>query len=336
MKHTIFFLGASDAHYKGLTLLSENEYQKKIHVEGCLPISSLAQKDEEIIKNSTVFIAGYHKRIKIEGSSRVNLFNLVGDADSCKASLDSSERVASHVSIGRVLNHPRHVRKTARKYAPELFKGIPGLTVPRIYSIRAVCPAQIAKIISQKKLGYPLIIRVAGIHGGKEMTLVHNESELELISRDIYESRELLLIEYIERKATDNLFQKVRIAFVNGRYYPRHCIVSKDWAIHSESRTGYMSESSKARLQEREFLENFHDGLSVQQKQVLTEMNRRIGLDVWGMDCALTENGDIVLYEANACMNLLEQDYGRNDEFRYLEPLVMELRGAVRDLIVGG
>jgi|TARA_B100002003_G_C14136763_1_gene546742 hypothetical protein len=299
LKQTLFFLGPEDKTYGTLQKGSTAEGEIWLAMNGVLPLTLLIQKDPLIIKNSTVVVAGHNKNVNFHGAVQLNLFNLVGSADSSSQSLLAAKRLADNSHVARVFNHPDFVALTARKVASERYGDIPGLHVPKMTAIAD-----------------PFV-------------------EQETLNRYQGSGRELLLIEYREIRGWNDLFHKVRIAFVDGEIFPRHCILSNHWCIHSHTRDEYMIGNHDARNYEAEFLDRFYDRLGQRQLQVLKELHHRIQLDVWGLDCAFLPDEDgLLFYEANACMNLLPLD--DRPEFHYLNDHTKKIKRAIKRLIVRG
>ena len=107
------------------------------------------------------------------------------------------------------------------------------------------------------------------------------------------------------------------------------------WCIHAEIRDEFMITSQESREHEQRFLDGFYNNLTVEQDALFREMDRRMQLDAWGLDCAFfPDSEEILFFEANACMNLLT--YDSRAEFSYLNPHIKRIRRAIRDLIVWG
>ena len=53
----------------------------------------------------------------------------------------------------------------------------------------------------------------------------------------------------------------------------------------------------------------------------------------FGIDFALVD-GQMVVFEANACMNFLSQDYGEDGRYRYLESYIKTLKHGVKKMLM--
>jgi hypothetical protein len=120
---------------------------------------------------------------------------------------------------------------------------------------------------------------------------------------------------------------------VDGSPVVRHAITSDKWVIHSGSRTDLMDGDKKLCQQEQDFLEHFSSAGLERYGNVFQSIHERIGLDVFGIDFALV-NEQIVIFEANACMNFLNQDYGGDNRYLYLQARVKQLRRSIKKMLM--
>ena len=103
--------------------------------------------------------------------------------------------------------------------------------------------------------------------------------------------------------------------------------------IHSGSRSDLMDRDRTLRQREERYLDTMRNSGLQKYREVFDQISQRIGLDVFGIDFALVDN-EIVIFEANACMNALNQDYGDDRRYQYLEPYVKTLKRAVKKMLV--
>jgi hypothetical protein len=89
---------------------------------------------------------------------------------------------------------------------------------------------------------------------------------------------------------------------------------------------------SLCRLEEQ-FLASFRDRGLGEYAAVFREIYQRVGLDVFGIDFALVD-GQILIFEANACMSFVGARYGSDDRYKYLDNYVRDVRRALKKLLV--
>ena len=63
-----------------------------------------------------------------------------------------------------------------------------------------------------------------------------------------------------------------------------------------------MAESAEKRDEEARFMAEFDEGFAVRHAAALREINRRIGLDYFGVDCDETPDGKLLIFEVDSCM----------------------------------
>jgi hypothetical protein len=91
-----------------------------------------------------------------------------------------------------------------------------------------------------------------------------------------------------------------------------------------------MMDNQSLRDDDRCFFESFQRDIFPKYERPLNAIYDMIGLDIYGMDCFLKENGEVVIFEASPCMDLLSMWPGSDNEYSYQIPL----RAAVRNTIV--
>ena len=81
---------------------------------------------------------------------------------------------------------------------------------------------------------------------------------------------------------------------------PLHLAISKQWKIHYFSAD--MRDCAEHRAEEAKFLANMPEVLGANAMAALERLPAAIGLDYGGIDFALNQGGEILLFEANATM----------------------------------
>jgi hypothetical protein len=84
--------------------------------------------------------------------------------------------------------------------------------------------------------------------------------------------------------------------------YPFHLAIGEDWLLHYWR--AEMARSPWKLAEEERFLDDWKGVFGAQAAAAAEEIAKRLDLDYGGMDCALTADGDLLLFEANACVLL--------------------------------
>jgi len=332
MKPTLFILAPSDIAEQNSTMstrVGDGVTRVDAEVTGVLPILPFVMNDPDLKVRSASMLLGLHK-IELAHNPSVNLFNLVGDADSSPKMLHVIQGLVDKVEPNRCFNPPGEVFKTSRETLPRTLAGIAGCLVPRV---ERVDPANFTELQSMTAdFGcWPVIIRARGYHGGKRMLLVKDAAQLEAEREADWLYEGIHLIEFVDFRGADGLYQKIRVMMIDGKPYARHAVYSDRWAIHGGSRRDLMEEDARLQAREERFLADLRDTGFNRYAGVLDQIYQRIGLDVFGIDFALVDD-QMVVFEANACMQFLVQKRA-GDRYGYLEPFTRDLEAAVKTML---
>jgi hypothetical protein len=119
-------------------------------------------------------------------------------------------------------------------------------------------------------------------------------------SADELAADELLVIQYLDARGPDGMARKYRVMFIDGQLYPLHLAVSSHWKVHYFSAD--MAENAAFRQEEERFLNDMPAVLGETGMRALQDVCTALGLEYAGIDFALSADGSILLFEANATM----------------------------------
>jgi len=228
------------------------------------------------------------------------IFNTIGDADLCQPALKAACRLAAEASVP-VINDPVAVMKTGRIGNAARLRAVEGVRTPHTVAVgREVlagehAPASLAGL----GFGFPLLLRSAGYHTGRNFVLVERASDLAAAAAGL-PGDELLAIEYFNARGPDGRARKYRVMMIDGRLYPLHLAISRDWKVHYF--TSQMAEEPDHRREEARFLQDMPAVLGMKAMRALEGIRDALGLDYAGIDFALAPDGAVLLFEANATM----------------------------------
>lgn len=248
------------------------------------------------------------------------IFNTAGDAD--RDGGQSAAIAALAARLGRpLLNPPQQVARTARQRAPELYAGIPGLVVPAVRRIERGAP------LPDANFARPLLVRPAGTHGGEDLVLVTQPEALAEYLGRMPQAR-FLGTDFHDFADARGIYRKYRFIFVDRVPYPYHLAIGERWLLHY-----WRTEMAAAEWKRREEAAFLADWRRVFGRAAATveAVARRLDLDYGGMDCSLLANGDVLFFEANACMLVHCDDDA--PEFAYKRRAVPAIRDAMTDLL---
>jgi hypothetical protein len=135
------------------------------------------------------------------------------------------------------------------------------------------------------------------------------------------------LIEYIDYRSDDGYFRKYRFIFVDGQILPYHLAIGSDWKLHHDSTD--MADQQWMQREEESFLNDPASVFDSGHYRALREIQQRIGLDYFGIDCGLDRSENLVVFEVNASMLV----HDRNEEFPYKAPFVLRIKSAFDEML---
>ena len=230
---------------------------------------------------------------------RVPLVNYMADPDLYAAALAKAELIIEQSRLP-VLNHPAAVLNSRRDRSARRLAAIPGVRTPRTVRLSAPTRAELIVAILDAGLGFPLLLRPAGRHGGKGLIRIDGRAELEAAHIPLGVDEAVYASEYVDFADADGLYRKLRLFVVGERVFWRHLIVGDRWLLHSGDRT------ANTEAEERASLADFRTLTLPRLTPALMAIRRAVGLDHFGLDISLRPNGELLVFEANACMNALD------------------------------
>lgn len=201
-------------------------------------------------------------------------------------------------------NHPEAILDTGRDRVAQKLAAIDGLHVPKTVRVRIDEPSDIPTVMDANELRFPILVRVTGTHGGLALVRVDGKEQLKAALRGIpWGGRELYISQFVEYSDPVNLYRKMRIVVVGEEIFLRHAIATPDWQVHSQAR------SDSALREESELLATFEEAILPAIRNRVTDVVNELDLDYFGIDCSFLPDGRLLVFEANAAMNILLNPY---------------------------
>lgn len=246
--------------------------------------------------------------------------NLIADVDQGHAVLPLAAELTERMGKPTV-NHPCKIMLTDRESIANLLSVIPDCCVPTTRRYSGATMRAAGFNLAQTPFLFPVLVRPAGAHGGIDFAKVENKTELDAFVA-LRPDASYYLTRYVDYRSADGFFRKYRFIFVNDAIYPYHLAIDDKWKIHHI--TTNMAHHSWMQQEEECFLKNPHSVFGHRQYEALQAIQQSVGLEYFGIDCALDSEGKVVVFEVNACM-LVHQ---RNEQFPYKTEPVRRIRQA--------
>ena len=205
------------------------------------------------------------------------------------------------------------------------------MTTPKIILLsRAELECADAAIaLAARGFDFPLLLRSPGFHTGRHFTRVNEPTALAAAVAAL-PGPELMAIQHLDARGPDGFARKYRVMMIGGGLYPLHLAVSGDWKVHYA--TGGMADRPDLQAEEARFLDAMPEVLGERAMAALTAIQAALGLDYAGADFGLGPAGEVLLFEANATMNIIPPD--NSAQWDYRRAAIDRALAAARTLLI--
>lgn len=199
----------------------------------------------------------------------------------------------------RLINRPESVLASTRDRVARRLQGIDNMIVPRTALLRGGKGITAERMLGKAGIVPPVIIRRPGTHRGESLQLCKTIAEASVL---LEKPGDYVATQFVDFRSADGLYRKYRVFFIGRHQILRHLLVSESWNVHADARFDFMAERSELIAEERTLFES-DAPFAPKVQAVLDAVRERMPLDFFGMDFGLTQDGRVVLFEANATMS---------------------------------
>jgi hypothetical protein len=225
---------------------------------------------------------------------------IASDSEECRDALRKIDRVTARWPRP-LLNPPKLIDNLDRDKLHRLLDGIEGLDIPATHGVTRAQLSELAQSrISladiARDVHFPMIVRPRGSHAGVGLARINDRNAIGryLAARP---EQEFFVSRFVDYSGDDGLYRKYRVVIVDGRPYACHMAIADRWDIWYLNAGMAFSESK--RQEEADFMRTFDDAFAVRHQSALAAMIDRVGLDYFTIDCAETDNGELLIFEAD-------------------------------------
>jgi tetratricopeptide (TPR) repeat protein len=285
------------------------------------PYEYLVQQEDYDVK-LVLLVPGFEHDVALLRSCGDVVVNLISDADRDRPILPAAAALIDGLAKP-VINHPVSVMATDREGIATLLSEIPGC---RVANTRR--HAGTAMLLADARLPpLPFLARRAGFHNGDEFVAVERDVELQsFVARDL--TADYYVIEYLDYRSADGFFRKYRFFFVDDAILPYHLAIGSDWKVHHVKTD--MASHDWMKQEEEAFLRDPARVFNPNQMATLRAIRSAVGLEFFGVDCAIDREGKVVVFEANATMLV----HDNNPAFPYRNGYVRRIKSAFNDMLL--
>lgn len=258
-----------------------------------------------------------------------------GDSDATRQFLDAIEKHL--VSWPRpVVNKPCNIVNTERETLYNTLSDVPEIHVPKTTR----CDRKALEVISAGRgsisdilcdVSFPIVVRPVGAHAGRGLERLFSDADIATYLATCPDA-EFFLSEFMDYRSVDGAFRKYRIVFVNGRPYPCHMAVGDQWKVWYLNAD--MERSRAKRDEEERFMQEFDHEFRSRHAAAFSAIVDGVGLEYFGIDCAESEDGRLVVFEADNA--LIVHDMDAVDLYPYKKPQMDRIFSAFVDMLHSG
>ncbi|OIR12359.1 hypothetical protein GALL_60580 [mine drainage metagenome] len=232
-----------------------------------------------------------------------------------------------------VINAPQNIPNTERSTASALLQNVPGLLMPLT---QQVARDTLEKIIRGEVLlqdvcagcVFPIILRPVGSQAGRDLVRINSAQEISQYLAGVNDAA-FFLSRFIDYSSADGLFRKFRVALIAGQPFASHMAISSNWMIHYLNAGMY--EDAAKRAEEAAFMANF-DAFVSRHRFALDAVYKQSKLDYICIDCAETQDGELLIFEIDHAMVVHAMD--PEDTFPYKKAYMLKVKNAFEDFLL--
>ena len=198
-----------------------------------------------------------------------------------------------------LLNRPARIARTCRSQAYRALEGSPGLCMmPTVRASRACLQSLGTGIVGLESVlpdgAFPLIIRPVDSHAGNGLAKINCREDIAAYLETMSEG-EFFVSQFVDYRSADGLYRKYRVVLIDGQPYAAHMGVSDHWMIHYLN--AGMTDSAAKRADEERFMRTFDAEFAPRHAAAIRAIHERIRLDYLVIDCAVTREGELLVFE---------------------------------------
>lgn len=258
------------------------------------------------------------------------LFNIVSDPDTNADTLRLMSRILRDYK-GRVINDPTTIAGATRDAISRRLAGIPGVIAPLTIRLPFVNERSFRAAVAASGLALPVIAREVGTHNGRVLGLFDT---LDALIPALQRRTRYYLTQFARyASGRDGHYRKYRFFFFGRCGVLRHLVISDRWNVHVSDRARLMHDRPALLDEERQAIANGMEGLAPIVRKGLEAIRQRVAIDYFGLDCSISDDGEITCFEATPAMSF----FPRKEDvlIDYIGPAYQRGREAFRALVAG-
>ena len=192
------------------------------------------------------------------------------------------------------INIPSQIAQLSRDRVSEKLTSIKKMVTSHAHRVSRL---ETVNLINSGLDCFPMIARPVNSHAGQGLAKLDDSVQLSKYLNS-HDSDEFFLAPFIDYRSDDAMYRKYRVAVIDGVPFAVHMAISQHWMVHYLNAD--MLHSQKNRNCEAEFMRDFETDFATQHRVALQEIDRRMGLDYYSIDCANTPDGKLLVFELDS------------------------------------
>ena len=224
----------------------------------------------------------------------------VGESDANQGLLAGLGAIIGRWPRPMLNGRPDRISGLTRDRVSALFADEPSILCPQTVRVDRAALADAAAGAT-----FPMIIRPVWSHAGRALERIDDAASLiRYLEGQVDDA--FFVSPFIDYAGADGLYRKQRIVFIDGEPHVAHMAISEHWMVHYLS--AGMLENAERRAEEAAFMADFDTDFRRRHSRALKALHERLGLDYFGIDCAETQDGRLLLFEADVAMIVHDLD----------------------------
>lgn len=224
-----------------------------------------------------------------------------------------------------LLNMPQHIERLTRDQICHRLQQEEGIAMPvTLRSSRSTLEAVVNRPSLATALpnitDMPQIIRPVDSHAGIGLERLDALTALPDYLAE-QSADEFFMARFMDYRSSDGKFRKYRIVLINGKPFLAHMAISDHWMVHYLN-AGMLNDPAKQQ-EEAAAMANFDTCFAHRHAKAFAALHREVGLDYFGIDCAETQDGKLLLFEVCASLNVHNMD--KPSDFPYKQARMQAL-----------
>ncbi len=146
---------------------------------------------------------------------------------------------------------------------------------------------------------YPVLLRPAGSHGSSGLVRAADDTDVAAVA---HVAGTCTVTDFVDFRSEDGLWRKYRMVYAGGRLLRRHLLIDQQWNVVGQSR--YFMHERDLFGEEREWLNRPVAPEAQPLEARVLEQFEAMELDFGVIDYAVLPDGELVIFEINACVQV--------------------------------